>query len=538
MPYSSIEDLPDTVKHVLPKGGQEIYFSAFNAAYSGTCKDREDRDTCAAKIAWSAVGKSYVHGSDGWTRKEEAAGRGNANVTDYETFDETIPGDLKRESISDTGIARIRIIKPGWGSSGYYSESVLERDAQKVYTPGLHMYLNHPTVKEEKERPERDLRDLAGVIAGSVAYEKEGPVGPGVYADALIFKDKRGFLGEIAPYIGISHRVMGKSATGEAEGRKGAIIESLERGISVDYVTMPGAGGGIVQMFESWRETAEMNAEHEQHRESDAPKGSNEELQSKLHKAVSDRFGTIGSGTERYGTWIIATYPDHLIFRGSDDCAYEISYSVSDDGKVTLGDPSEVEVTYLKKEQESEKMVDKITIEKVRADAGLMKELREAILAEQEGEGGEGGMSKEEGFMAQIEEYKKKIAELQAELDRMKEKEAVSEAIRIATSELGKTQLPEVTRARLLNALPKNITMKEGVLDTEAFKEVLTESVKAETEYIAKLTEAGKVRGFGGKPADPNAKGVLKESFKDTFLAMGMTKEEAEKKATIAAEGR
>jgi len=167
-----------------------------------------------------------------------------------------------------------------------------------------------------------------------------------------------------------------------------------------------------------------------------------------------------------------------------------------------------------------------------------MKELREAILAEQEGEGGEGGMSKEEELIAQIEEYKKKIAELQAELDRMKEKEAVSEAIRIATSELGKTQLPEVTRARLLNALPKNITMKEGVLDTEAFKEVLTESVKVETEYIAKLTEAGKVRGFGGKPADPNAKGVLKESFKDTFLAMGMTKEEAEKKATIAAEGR
>ena len=52
--------------------------------------------------------------------------------------------------------------------------------------------------------------------------------------------------------------------------------------------------------------------------------------------------------------------------------------------------------------QESEKMVDKITIEKVRADAGLMKELREAILAEQEGEGGEGGMSKEEELMAQI----------------------------------------------------------------------------------------------------------------------------------------
>ena len=109
---------------------------------------------------------------------------------------------------------------------------------------------------------------------------------------------------------------------------------------------------------------------------------------------------------------------------------------------------------------------------------------------------------------------------------------------RVKKLESGTAELEGILWGRLMDTLPKSITMKEGVLDTEAFKTVLTESVKAETEYIAKLTEAGKVRGFGGKPADPNAKGVLKESFKDTFLAMGMTKEEAEKKATIAAEGR
>lgn len=32
MPYSSIDDLPDKVKHVLPKHGQEIYKEAFNSA--------------------------------------------------------------------------------------------------------------------------------------------------------------------------------------------------------------------------------------------------------------------------------------------------------------------------------------------------------------------------------------------------------------------------------------------------------------------------------------------------------------------------
>lgn len=449
MPYSSIEDLPDTVKHVLPKGGQEIYFSAFNAAYSGTCKDREDRDTCAAKIAWSAVSRNYVN-KDGHWEKEESK-RDTMTEHSEQAFveaGESIPSRF----ISDAGEALIKVISPGWGSSGYYSKAMLERDAPAVYKPGTHMHIDHPSVSDDKDRPERSLTTLAGVLTTPGEYQKEGPYGEGVYAKARVFRQYRDFLNEIAPAIGVSHRAYGTSKTGEAEGKKGPIIEGLTKCASIDFVTLAGRGGALLPLYESWR----------------AEPWEKQEV------------------------------------KGVDPVTEN----------------------------------EKITIEKVQQDAGLMKELREAILAEQEGEGGEGGMSKEEELMAQIEEYKKKIAELQAELDRMKEKEAVSEAIRIATSELGKTQLPEVTRARLLNALPKNITMKEGVLDTEAFKEVLTESVKAETEYIAKLTEAGKVRGFGGKPADPNAKGVLKESFKDTFLAMGMTKEEAEKKATIAAEGR
>lgn len=355
--------------------------------------------------------------------------------------------------ISDQGEALIKVISPGWGSSGYYSRAMLERDAPAVYTPGTHMHIDHPSVSDDKNRPERSLTTLAGVLTTPGEYQKEGPYGEGVYAKVRIFRPYREFLNEVAPAIGVSHRAYGTSKTGEAEGKKGPIIEGLTKCASIDFVTLAGRGGALLPLFESWRETP----------------------------------------------WKGQESPEGV-------------------------DPV--------KENE------KITIEKVREDAGLMKELREAILAEQEGEGGEGGMSKEEELMAQIEEYKKKIAGLQAELDRMNEKEAVSEAIRIATSELGKTQLPEVTRARLMDTLPKSITMKEGVLDTEAFKEVLTESVKAETEYIAKLTEAGKVRGFGGKPADPNGKATLKESFKDTFLAMGMTKEEAEKKATIAAEGR
>lgn len=48
----------------------EIWRSAFNSAYSGTCKERSDRDACAAKIAWSAVKKKYKKGEGGeWVKK-------------------------------------------------------------------------------------------------------------------------------------------------------------------------------------------------------------------------------------------------------------------------------------------------------------------------------------------------------------------------------------------------------------------------------------------------------------------------------------
>jgi len=60
------QDAPD----VLPSHAKEIYASAFNNAYATTCKKREDRDECGAKIAWSAVKRKYKRTADGkWVAK-------------------------------------------------------------------------------------------------------------------------------------------------------------------------------------------------------------------------------------------------------------------------------------------------------------------------------------------------------------------------------------------------------------------------------------------------------------------------------------
>jgi septal ring factor EnvC (AmiA/AmiB activator) len=44
---------------------------------------------------------------------------------------------------------------------------------------------------------------------------------------------------------------MGRHTTGTAEGKEGRIIQELVVGKSVDFVTVPGAGGGIVKVFEA-----------------------------------------------------------------------------------------------------------------------------------------------------------------------------------------------------------------------------------------------------------------------------------------------
>ena len=169
---------------------------------------------------------------------------------------------LDEKAIRTDGTAAVRIIAPGWGSSGYYSREMLQRDGPRVFTSGLHMYLDHPTTTEDAGRPERSLRDLAGVLVSPARWDEAGAGGPGLYADAQVFSPFREIVEEIAPYIGVSIRALGKAAPGEAEGRSGPIIEELTQARSVDFVTAPGAGGKVLQLFESARGAAPKEADN------------------------------------------------------------------------------------------------------------------------------------------------------------------------------------------------------------------------------------------------------------------------------------
>lgn len=160
---------------------------------------------------------------------------------------------LVERALRRDGTIPVKLIQPGWGSSGYYSAEVLRRDGPKVFTPKVKMYWNHPTSVEEAERPEGDLNALAAELVSGARWDEGGPAGPGLYADAKVFAPYQEAVNELAPHIGVSIRASGRAVSGEAEGRKGAIIQEIASARSVDFVTSPGAGGRIIEMFEAAR---------------------------------------------------------------------------------------------------------------------------------------------------------------------------------------------------------------------------------------------------------------------------------------------
>lgn len=144
------------------------------------------------------------------------------------------------------GRALIRIITPGWGSSGYYPAEVLRRDGPNVFTAGTQLYLNHPTRTEETERPERDIRDLAGKLASDAVWFDDG-----LYADIEYYNNHRPLIAAIGEDLDVSIRAHGAYRNGEVDGRKGRIIEQLIRADSIDFVTRAGAGGKVARLMEA-----------------------------------------------------------------------------------------------------------------------------------------------------------------------------------------------------------------------------------------------------------------------------------------------
>lgn len=148
----------------------------------------------------------------------------------------------------------VKVIESGWGSSGYYGSSMLQEYGPQVFKAGTKVFMNHPSASEETNRPERDVHQLAGKLVSDAVF-KEGAL----YADIKFYSHYAPIIKEMAGDVGLSIHAMGNAVAGEAEGRKGLIIESLVADplTSVDVVTVAGAGGKFVSLLESYTRIGE-----------------------------------------------------------------------------------------------------------------------------------------------------------------------------------------------------------------------------------------------------------------------------------------
>lgn len=166
-------------------------------------------------------------------------------------------GEKARDAFMQSGMLPLRIISPGWGTSAYYGpESLQEAEKNRIFPQGTKMFWDHPSITERTDRPERSLRDLAATFEEDAHWDSNGPKGPGLYTVAHVFKPYRESVWEMARHIGPSIRAFGNTYFGEAEGRQGPIVESIMASESVDFVTAPGRGGEIIQLFEAARTAA------------------------------------------------------------------------------------------------------------------------------------------------------------------------------------------------------------------------------------------------------------------------------------------
>lgn len=553
MPYKSVKELPENVKD-LPKHAKEIYLSAFNAAW----EDHKDDEGAAHAIAWAAVKKQYKKNGDQWVAKESVQTLYNELIQEYskhrastrvdqvlescrealDSGDESIldearetldwlrlqevtrtedgeqypaaayayaPGDpadwklclwespsgptraqlnkasaalspggfrgqrvdipqdelpavkrrireeyrklgvedmpkwvsesesrellhtftpLSEATVGHKGVAKVVIIKPGWGNqvdNHYYPAETLSRDF--AVFEGVKMYADHPTQDEEKQRPEGSIKQWVASLK-NVRFEE----GVGIVGDAVIIEpwlqQKLAALRDqnLLKEMGLSIRAAGVGIKGKIEGKVANIVERIVRARSVDFVTEAGAGGGV------------------------------------------------------------------LLYEGSKD--YDVDV-------VTLE-------TLRERRPDLVKAVEAEVKRQVLQEVKRMQEVEERV----------------KELETQVETLTGERDTAQSQLEEEQKARRIAEAKSVIDEALGKSELPEAARLRLVEKF-KESESAEGI----------EEAIKVEKDYVDTLIETGKVKNLGGTKPEPQKDF---EQLKQTFIEAGLTEEQAE----IAARGR
>lgn len=200
-------------------------------------------DRYYAYLLGEAAGQTYQKRLQEAARKAEAA-LDRLFFGPSENLLEAVaaPADALRESTATAVGAtyRVTLIRPGWSANGrYYPREVLSR-ARSLFER-VKAFADHPTRQELSDRPERSVRDLVGWY-DDVRQEADGRL-----TARLHLLETATWLRPLLDrrLVGLSVHALGRTRFGEAEGRRGVIVESITRVVSVDVVTESAAGGEI-----------------------------------------------------------------------------------------------------------------------------------------------------------------------------------------------------------------------------------------------------------------------------------------------------
>jgi hypothetical protein len=424
---------------------------------------------------------------------------------------------VREATDAKSGRLKIGLITPGWGSSGYYSDKVLENAATaKVFPAGTQMFLDHPTESEEYDRPERSLRDLAAVLVEDATWDPDVDGGT-LVAEAQVFGPFVDALTDeqFAKAIGVSIRGWSDTTIGEAEGRKGRIVTQLIEADSVDFVTKAGRGGSILQVLESARPERVIERAVA-HGVSEATANDTREA---LYQALLEEYGAEKTWVwvrdfDETTVWFTVETPD-------ESGTWQDTYELDDDGHAVLsGSPVEVRprTEYVPVAPAAESGGNK----NVPAPAGRPNP--------NPTEDTMGTIQVDEAEHGRLTEAAGRVQALESERDQANERATTAErelAIHKArenarpavTKKVAESGLPARRQARIVESVLKQVRLDDnGAANADELVSITEATVTEEQADLAELQESlgmGRVTGFG--PTKESGGGATVDDFDTAF---------------------
>lgn len=178
--------------------------------------------------------------------------------------------NVKIKESSFTGLGKVtggtrwtaRIIRAGKGSSGVYTESALRDTGPAAFPAGTKVNIDHQGWESLMEQPAGTLHTLAGALVSDPVYVFDEALGRGVLEADIEFSQKWApFAEQFKEIVGLSISAAGWGEEYDEDGApiiEGFIPSPLN---TVDLVTVPGAGGRLLELKEAYRDIIKNDVE-------------------------------------------------------------------------------------------------------------------------------------------------------------------------------------------------------------------------------------------------------------------------------------